>query len=276
MKMTPEEIHQFGIEIVHGQLIKDGYEIKGVYTEVGKNPQIVAEKDDRLAFIAVRTACYPEKGQLEEGVHFKMIEHAAHFKAIPYFASVGIAAAEAKTEVERSIPIKGAGFHVAYEGLLVMTTSDRVRVLDVNGLKYVSCEAPQKEPGIAPTEKDAVISFAKAWNRLDCSEFIQLLADDATYESQWVFSKLEGRDAIADYLTGKMQTMRASEKIVRAELSTVRCAHDFGRYCVVLKQDENRDNDAVLIIEVENDKIKRCDLCAPCLFDPEPTNIYPM
>jgi ketosteroid isomerase-like protein len=276
MKMTPEEIHQFGIEIVHGQLIKDGYEIKAVYTEVGTSPQIVAEKNGNLAFIAVRTACYPEKGKLEENVHFKMIEQAGHFNAIPYFASVGIAAAEAKSDAERSIPIKGAGFHVAYEGLLVIARSDRVRVLDVNGLQYLSCEAPQKEAGIAHTEKDAVISFAKAWNRLDCTGFLQLLAEDATYESQWVFKKLEGRDAIAHYLTGKMQTIKASEKTVRAELSTVRCAHDFGRYCVVLKQDENRDNDAVMIIEVENGKIKRCDLCAPELFDPELTNIYPI
>jgi O-acetyl-ADP-ribose deacetylase (regulator of RNase III)/ketosteroid isomerase-like protein len=136
--------------------------------------------------------------------------------------------------------------------------------------------ALMKEDQVWLTEKDALVVFAKAWNRLDCSEFLQLLAEDATYESQWVFKKLEGREAISHYLTGKMQTMKASEKTVRAELSTVRCAHDFGRYCVVLKQDENRENDAVMIIEVENDKIKRCDLCAPQLFDPEPTNIYPM
>lgn len=126
------------------------------------------------------------------------------------------------------------------------------------------------------TEKDAAIAFAKAWNRLDCTEFLDLLAEDATYESQWVFSKLEGKEAIAHYLTGKMETMKASEKNVRAELTTARCGPDFGRDCVVLKQDENRNNDAVMIIEVENGKIKRCDLCAPELFDPAPTDIYPI
>jgi hypothetical protein len=73
-----------------------------------------------------------------------------------------------------------------------------------------------------------------------------------------------------------MQTVKTSEKTVRAELSKARCAYEFGRDCVVLKQDTNEDNNAVMIIEVENGKIKRCDLCASELFDPEPTNIYPI
>jgi hypothetical protein len=103
-----------------------------------------------------------------------------------------------------------------------------------------------------------------------------LLAEDATYESQWVFSKMEGRDDIARYLTGKMETIKTSGINVRAELSRARCGYEFGRACVVLKQDENKNNDAVMIIEVKEGKIKRCDLCAPELFDPEPTDLYPI
>jgi len=72
--MTEEEIHDFGIEIVVGQLKKEGYEIESVNTDLGMNPQVVGRKDNQLAFVAVRTACYPEKGQLEESVHFQMIE----------------------------------------------------------------------------------------------------------------------------------------------------------------------------------------------------------
>jgi methanogenic corrinoid protein MtbC1 len=61
-RMTTEEIHDFGIEIVSNQLKKEGYEIQSVNTELGKNPQIITKKETQLAFIAVRTACYPEKG----------------------------------------------------------------------------------------------------------------------------------------------------------------------------------------------------------------------
>jgi len=125
------------------------------------------------------------------------------------------------------------------------------------------------------TENDAATAFAKAWNKLDCSKFIQFLADNAVYESQWVFTPLEGKEAIAHYLIGKMETVKTSGKKVRAELSTARCGHEFGKPCVVLKQGDNRDTDAVMLFELDGDRIKRCDLCAPELFDPEPTEVYP-
>lgn len=127
-EMTAEEIHRFGIQIVLEDLERNDFKILSVTTEIGRNPQIVAKKEDQLAFVAVRTASYPDKGRLEEHVHFQMIEHADKFGAIPYFASVGIANAGANTEGERGIAIKGAGFHVSYEGLLIISRSDRVRV----------------------------------------------------------------------------------------------------------------------------------------------------
>lgn len=173
------------------------------------------------------------------------------------------------------------------EEMVALLRRKLVEKLREAGVKYDSAgnrvkadnsrtEELKKEGQIWLTEKDAVFAFAKAWNRLDCTEFLDLLAKDAIYESQWVFNKLDGREAIAHYLTGKMDTIKNSEKKVRAELTTARCGPDFGRDCVVLKQDENKNNDAVMIIEVENGQIKRCDLCAPELFDPAPTEIYPV
>lgn len=143
-RMTLDEIHDFGIEIVTNQLQKEGYEINNVNTDIDMNPQIIGTKENQLAFIAVRTACYPEKGQLEEPIHFQMIEHAEKYGAIPYFASVGIANADAKSEEEMAIPVKGAGFHVAYEGLVIIARSDRVKVFDKNGLRNLTREDVQK------------------------------------------------------------------------------------------------------------------------------------
>jgi hypothetical protein len=143
-QMTMEEIHDFGIEIVFNQLKKEGYEIQSVNTVYGMNPQIIAKKGNQLAFIAIRTACYPGKGQLEESVHFQMIEHADKHGAIPYFASVGIANADATTDEEIAIPLKGAGFHVAYEGMVIISRSDRVKIWDEKGLRNVTGEDLQK------------------------------------------------------------------------------------------------------------------------------------
>lgn len=124
--MSVEEIHDFGIEIVFNQLKKEGYEIQSINTKLGVNPQIIAKKDNQLAFIAVRTECYPKKGQLEESVHFQMIEHSNRHGAIPYFASVGIANTNGKTDEEMGVPVKGAGFFAAYNGLVIIASSNNV------------------------------------------------------------------------------------------------------------------------------------------------------
>lgn len=122
--MSDVEIHDFGVEVVVTQLKKEGIEIKAVNTGLETNPQIVAVINNHLAFIAVRTACYPEKGVLQKSEHSKLLQHADSQNAIPYFASLGIANAEAKTDPEMSIPIKGAGFHIAYNGLETITEFD--------------------------------------------------------------------------------------------------------------------------------------------------------
>jgi hypothetical protein len=137
-QMTVEEIHDFGVQIVYSELKKEGYEIISVNADYGMNPQIVGKKDDQLAFVAVRTACFPEKGQLEQSIVSELIEHAERHQAIPYFASVGIANAEAECDDEMSIPVKGAGFHVAYEGMVVLARSSEVRIFDKGRLRKIS------------------------------------------------------------------------------------------------------------------------------------------
>ena len=134
-QMTVEEIHDFGIQIVLNQLKKEGYEIQSVNSKLGMYPQIIAEKGNLLAYIAVCTACYPRKGQLGRSVNFQMIDHAKKYGAIPYLASVGIINADAKTEEEMAIPVKGAGFHVVYDGMVIIARSDRVMIFDEKGLR---------------------------------------------------------------------------------------------------------------------------------------------
>jgi hypothetical protein len=131
--MTDEEIHDFGIEVVAEDLKKNGYDILRVNNTMGMNPQIAARKGDQLAFIVVRTACYPDKGNLEEATHFQIIEHADEFDAIPFFASVSIANADATTEEGKGIPVRGAEFHTAYEGLVIISRSDPVQIWEGQG-----------------------------------------------------------------------------------------------------------------------------------------------
>src|SRR5690349_3561364 len=129
--MTEDDIHDFGINIVAEHSQKDGFEIVSINKDRQCNPQIVAKKKDQLAFIVIRTACYPNKGSIDDAaLLYQLIAHANQHNAICYFASVGIANSEGQTDEEMSIPIKGAGYYVSYEGLLMLTRSDRVKVLD--------------------------------------------------------------------------------------------------------------------------------------------------
>lgn len=122
--MTGADIHAFGIEIVFKQLEKDGWVIESadVEADIGSEPQIVANKDGERAFFVVRTAVYPKRGRFEEGQNAfdTLVRHAIAHGADCYFASVGIANSEGKTEAEMSVPVKGVAFNVEFNGLVKM------------------------------------------------------------------------------------------------------------------------------------------------------------
>jgi len=122
--MTAADIHAFGVEIVFKQLEKDGWAIESadVLAELDSEPQIVARKEGELAFFVVRTAVYPNRGRFEEGpdAFGTLVRHARAHGASCYFASVGIANADGETEHEMSVPVKGAGYNVEFNGLIKM------------------------------------------------------------------------------------------------------------------------------------------------------------
>jgi hypothetical protein len=124
------------------------------------------------------------------------------------------------------------------------------------------------------TELDAATAYATAWNRLDCTQFLELLAPDAHYASQHVFEELESKAAISEYLTGKMQAVRNSKKPVFAELGTTSSGFP-GRDCAVLAQGDKDVVSAVVLFDVEGNQIKRFDLCMPELLGVKRSGEYP-
>jgi hypothetical protein len=122
--MTPADIHAFGIEIVFKQLEKDEWIIESADALADRNsePQIVASKLGERAFFIVRTDVYPKRGRFEEGndVYETLVRHAKAHGAACYFASVGIANSEGKTEEAMSVPVKGVAFNVEFNGLVQM------------------------------------------------------------------------------------------------------------------------------------------------------------
>ena len=124
------------------------------------------------------------------------------------------------------------------------------------------------------TKLDAATAYAAAWNRLECTPFLELLAPDAHYASQWVIEELESKAAISDYLMGKMQTIRNSKTAVFAELGTTSTGFA-GRDCVALAQGDKDVVSAVVLFDVEGNHIKRFDLCMPELLGVIRSGQYP-
>lgn len=65
--MTADELHAFGIEAILPHLEKEGITVHSVNPDLEANPQIVGERWGATTFIAVRTACCPDKGALTLG-----------------------------------------------------------------------------------------------------------------------------------------------------------------------------------------------------------------
>ncbi|MBX3299872.1 MAG: hypothetical protein KF736_10475 [Acidobacteria bacterium] len=121
--MTDADIHAFGVEIVHNQLVEAGWTPDSVDIENdrAKVPQITAARDDEYAIFVVRTGLHPEPGRIEGEDTFRhFCRLAAEMKASCYFASVSIANSTAATDEEMSVPVKGVAYHVAFDGLVKM------------------------------------------------------------------------------------------------------------------------------------------------------------
>ncbi len=124
------------------------------------------------------------------------------------------------------------------------------------------------------TEKEAATAYARAWNRLDCKDFIKLLAKDAHYASQYVLSELESQKDIEKYLGGKMQTIKETRSNVRAEIGRTTLPNE--QACVLIYQNDPREHAAVVVFKVEEGYIKRFDLCMPQLYQVEKSGIFPV
>ncbi len=121
--MSEADVHAFGVEIVFKQLEEAGWTVESadVLATRETEAQIIANKDGETGFFVVRTAMYPGRGRIEgEEVFQDLVRNAVAHGASCYFASVGIANSEGKTEEDMTIPVKGVAYHVAFDGLVRM------------------------------------------------------------------------------------------------------------------------------------------------------------
>ena len=121
-------------------------------------------------------------------------------------------------------------------------------------------------------EFELVEIYAKTWNTLNPAIIEPYLADDVVYESQKILTPLVGKDEVYNHLQRKMQTIKKTryKSDVYAEIGycgsqdgnkiQVLSATEF-RPCVLMAQGNPDEILILILLEIEQGKIKRIDLC---------------
>lgn len=119
-------------------------------------------------------------------------------------------------------------------------------------------------------ETETLRRLAKSWNNLDTSFIKHDLADDFTYESQWVLTPIEGGQSFLNYLESKFKAIRRAMQYETMAVTAELALHPAIQHkpIIVLTQITSKGIRQVsILITVEQQKIKRIDVC----FIPDPT-----
>jgi hypothetical protein len=124
-------------------------------------------------------------------------------------------------------------------------------------------------------EIETLKHLAQSWNSLDTRHVKNDLADNLVYESQWVLTPIEGKDDFLRYLESKFQAIKSAYNkqllIIKAEVAYHPALSD--KPIIILTQITlDRIQMASMIIEFDESKIKRIDLC----FIPDPLEANPL
>ena len=107
-------------------------------------------------------------------------------------------------------------------------------------------------------EVESLIEYAKARNHLNADLLEPILAEDFTYESQWVFAAMHGKENYMEYIRGKFETFRYGDNIPVAELAYFPSTYGRQRVpCLILTQGDFKTG---FLIETHNGKVTRADM----------------
>lgn len=133
--MSDQELHLFGMQVMLPQIEKEGFTIEHINKDIQINPQIIGKRWGSLGFIYLRTACYPDTGNLTEEEFMQGLEWAKQNSAIPFFAGVRVTCVSypdkspVVKESDKGIPYRFAEYEFDYTGLHIMTTEDHVKII---------------------------------------------------------------------------------------------------------------------------------------------------
>lgn len=117
--LTDAEAHYFAINVVADHLNKVGFQLLTRAKDPLQDPQLYAMKDGRTVAVLVRCKPFPGKGTIDRSSEefYQLLSNSLEKGIEVYFASVGLANANAANDYERRALLRNGSFHVAFSGL---------------------------------------------------------------------------------------------------------------------------------------------------------------
>jgi len=120
-------------------------------------------------------------------------------------------------------------------------------------------------------EIEALRAYARMMNTFDTEHLEPFLADDLRYNSQWMLSKMIGKEEYLKHIRAKLKFIAHKPYAEIGELDE----YPFGN-CVVMAQDSHDNLISTVLVRIKDGKIATLDICAtPAPESARRTGEYP-
>jgi len=107
-------------------------------------------------------------------------------------------------------------------------------------------------------EIEALRAYARMMNTFDTEHLEPFLADDLRYNSQWMLSKMIGKEEYLKHIRAKLQFIARSDRRPYAEIGELD-EYPFGN-CVVMAQDSHDNLISTVLVRIKDGKIATLDI----------------
>ncbi|MGI9537766.1 MAG: hypothetical protein ACR2PB_11905 [Desulfocapsaceae bacterium] len=114
-----QNIHEIGVNYVKDLLDRVGFTIHDVNKDPNHHFQLFVQISNKSMLIAIRTACYPDVGTIDEATQKELIKESEKLKAVPHFAGLSLTAMNGSDNQEGGSTEAGA-YEVIFNGMTVV------------------------------------------------------------------------------------------------------------------------------------------------------------
>lgn len=132
--MTPEEVHDFALEVIFNFLNEDGYNILEINKEYGQNPSFICEKNGvKYAFI-VKADISPFHPILSFEERVLTFKYCKQKKLVPVFCPVEFGSTDG-IRFDKSIALVGDGYYCNFKGFEFI--EDIIKTTDMQFVSFL-------------------------------------------------------------------------------------------------------------------------------------------